>query len=388
MIPNIYDSIRPLNDQEVPVVVEQLVKHPVMDMIFKHLSMSEAEIASVKQLALMSKTVKQFKENVASMFVNYIAKKTTFSLTISGRSRLGGDEAFTYISNHRDIILDSAFLNELIHQLGYRMPEVAIGDNLLLEPWIELLVKLCGCFIVKRNLGGRDVLLEAKKLSGYMHYNITTAEHSQWIAQREGRAKDSNDRTQISLLKMLAMEGEGDIVSRIKELNIVPLSISYEFDPCDYLKAREMQYKRDNASYKKTQEEDALNMQTGLLGYKGRVHFSLAEPLNHILDQVPTTLPKQQQFECIAQLIDKEIFKHYRLYANHYIALDLMQNQTRYKNYYSEEEKQFFIDYIIGQVAKIEMEEGYVKDIPYLYACMIKMYANPALNKLQVVGEL
>ncbi len=385
MIPKEFDSIRPLNEQEVPVAIDALLKNPVMRTIYKMLELKPEEINKLETVAHSCTNVTDFKERIAALFVSVVARRSTFSLTISGRSLLGGDMPFTFISNHRDIILDSAFLNVLLHQIGYRMPQVAIGDNLLLEKWIEQVVKLCACFIVRRNLEGRDVLLAAKQLSGYMHYNID-AGNSQWIAQREGRAKDSNDRTQQSVLKMLAMQGEGDIKERLRHLNIVPLAVSYEYDPCDYLKAREMQYKRDNGSYKKSGAEDALNMQTGLLGYKGRVHFTIAGKLNDILDQVPSHLPKQQQYELIAKLIDREIFKSYRLYPNHYVALDLMNNSDRYSTHYSPDEKQCFIDYVIGQVAKIEMAPGYTKDIPFLYACMIKMYANPAWNKLQVTG--
>ncbi|WP_052081979.1 1-acyl-sn-glycerol-3-phosphate acyltransferase [Porphyromonas macacae] len=386
MIPEQFNSIRPLNAQEVPEAIEALLNHPAMEAVFNHLSLKKKEIEDISALALTCKNVLEFKQKVATIFIDYISKKTTFSLSLSGRSRLEEDIPCTYISNHRDIILDSAFLNLLLYQISYKMPQVAIGDNLLIEVWIEQLVRLCGCFIVRRNLEGRSVLTEAKTLSEYMHYNILHGE-SQWIAQREGRAKDSNDLTQISVLKMLAMGGEGSVVERLAGLNIVPLSVSYEYDPCDYLKAREMQYKRDNANYKKTAQEDALNMQTGLFSYKGRVHFTIAGKLNDILDQVSETLPKQQQYEIVAELINREIFKNYRLYPSNYIALDIMYDNNRYSTHYSAEEKQLFIDYILGQVAKIELEEGYTKDIPFLYACMIKMYATPAMNKEKTIGS-
>ncbi|WP_329903987.1 acyltransferase [Porphyromonas pogonae] len=377
-----FESIRPLMDCEVTEAVNYLASLPVLEDTFNNLHSGypwELLVAKAKECH----TVEEFKLRISFFLVMRIAENTAFSLSLSGKSKLNSNTPYTFISNHRDIILDSAFLNVLAADAGLKIPQVAIGDNLLLDEWVKILVKLNNSFIVKRNLKGRDTLFAAKELSEYMHENIVQG-NSQWIAQREGRAKDANDTTQLSLLKMLAMGGaSSDFIESIKELNIVPLTCSYEYDPCDYLKVREMQYKRDNENYKKTPQEDALNMKSGVMGYKGRVHLTLSRPLNEIIDRISPKLPKQNQAEELAKLLDKEIHSNYRLYPGNYVALDLLNKTELYASHYSEEEKQFFIDYIIGQVAKIEVEEGYTKDIPFLYHKMLQMYANPAINKLR-----
>lgn len=190
--------------------------------------------------------------------------------------------------------------------------EIAIGDNLLIYPWIKKLVRVNKSFIVQRALSMRQMLESSARMSRYIHFAVTQKQENVWIAQREGRAKDSNDRTQDSVLKMLAMGGEGDIIDRLKELHIVPVALSYEYDPCDFLKAKEMQQKRDSETFKKSQADDLTNMQTGIFGYKGRVHFQTGPCINEELEAL-RGLPKTEVFTQVSTLIDKHIHRNYRL---------------------------------------------------------------------------
>ena len=212
-----------------------------------------------------------------------------------------------------------------------------------------------------------------------MQYTMGHKAEAIWVAQREGRAKDSNDRTQESILKMLAMGGEGDVVDRLLEVNIVPLAISYEYDPCDFLKAQEFQLKRDIEGYKKTIQDDLRNMETGLVGYKGHVHFQPAPCLNDELVKLDRSLPKTELYKQIASMIDTQIHRNYRMYPCNYIAHDLLEHSSSFASHYSKEEKERFELYLNGQLEKIDIDN---KDIPYLYDKLLQMYANPLKNYL------
>ena len=279
-----FDDIRPLNNSEVKDAIEKLVANEDFERALRYIKPNlNWEEFSVAMRAC--KTKEEFKSTLAYDAVMTVAKNTTFSLTISGRSRLPKDKAAcTFISNHRDIVLDASFLNVMLYDVGYGMTQVAIGDNLLIRPWIETLVRLNNSFIVKRGVSVRQMLEVSKMLSSYIHHAIKDVKESVWIAQREGRAKDSDDRTQGSVLKMLSIGGDKDnLLLNLMDLNIVPVAISYEFDPCDFLKAKEFQMKRDDPDYVKCQRDDLLSMETGILNNKGRVHFTITSPINDSL---------------------------------------------------------------------------------------------------------
>lgn len=375
-----YDNIRPLLPHEVPAAIEELLQNAELKAVYNSLG-TTPNWDELSSLLRSCQSVKEFKEKFSANLVRYVMSKTCKSVSaLQGTDNLDSKMAYTYISNHRDIILDSAILNVLAYDAGLDYPEIAIGDNLLVAPWVEKLVKLNGNFLVRRNLQGREVLLAAKELSGYMN-DAVSAGISVWIAQREGRAKDSNDRTQPALLKMLSLSGSSrDIVRNLINLNIVPLTCSYEYDPCDYLKAREMQLKRD-IDYIKTKAEDALNMKTGVLGYKGRVQFTLGTPLNQIIELHDwSVIPDGQRAEELARLLDIEIHKNYTLYPCNYIAWDMLNGNPQYQHKYTDNDIQVFTQYIEGQLDKIEMPQGVVADRAYLKVRILEMYANPAIN--------
>jgi hypothetical protein len=382
-VPTNFDEIRPYNNDEVKDAIESLTRDADFERAFRYIQ-PNVDWKVFSDLMRSFKTKEDFKSNLVYKFVTDLAKKTTFSLTFSGRSRLPKDKKpCTFISNHRDIVLDPSFLNIMLFDVGYGMTQVAIGNNLLIRPWIKTIVRLINSFIVKRNVPVRQMLEVSKELSAYIRHTITVTKDSIWIAQREGRAKDSNDRTQGSILKMLNMSGDKDIVSNLMDLNIVPVSISYEYDPCDYLKAKEFQQKRDDPNFTKSQRDDLLSMETGFLCNKGRVHFSVGTPINDELVKLdPSTMEKNELVCTIAGLIDKEIFKHYHFYPCNYIAYDMLTRTNRFSEYYSLKDKQHFEKYLQGQLDKIVLLN---KDEDFLRTKILEMYSNPLKNHLSVL---
>ena len=374
-----FEDIRPLNQDEVQAAIEELLASEEFRHALRYVK-PDLDWDQLSAAMRACKTKEQFKSTLAYDAVMTVAKKTTFSLTISGRSRLPeGKPACTFISNHRDIVLDASFLNVMLYDVGYGMTQVAIGDNLLIRPWIKTFVRLNNSFIVKRGVSVRQMLEVSDTLSAYINHTIKDTKESIWIAQREGRAKDSNDQTQPSVLKMLCMAGGKDIIGNLKSLNLVPVAISYEFDPCDYLKAQEFQLKRDNPEYHKTQRDDLLNMETGILNNKGRVHFTISKLINEQLDQLDPNMNRNELFAAVASIIDKEIYRHYRFYPNNYVAYDLLSGTRRFSDHYGLKDKKAFEEYLQKQLDKIVIHN---KDENFLRKKILEMYANPLKNFL------
>ena len=304
-IPAEFDEIRPYNPEELPVIFEELIADPEFKEVMTR-AFPQMPYEHICGAMRMSKSNLEFQKALVKPFLEGLLKKLSsgFELTFDCKEQL--NDAL-YISNHRDIILDSALLDvALVNQIDNTV-EIAIGDNLLIRPWIKKLVRVNRSFIVQRSLTMRELLASSKRLSSYIHYAIAEKKQPVWIAQREGRAKDSNDFTAESVLKMLAMYSSADPVEALKQLNIAPTTLSYEYDPCDYLKAKEFQQKRDNPDHKKSPLDDLLNMQTGLFGYKGRIHFHVAKCINDDLDALDATLTKGEKFAAAKEIIDKAI---------------------------------------------------------------------------------
>ncbi len=378
MNPTAFDDIRPYHDEELPAVYEELIADPAFQKAVSSI-MPGVPFEAIAQKMRSCRTKLEFQKAFCYGLLWNIVKECASGLTIDHSALPDKEKPYTYISNHRDIILDSGFLSILLLDLDMNTVEIAIGDNLLIYPWIKKVVRINKSFIVQRALTMRQMLEASALMSNYMHYTIRDKKQSIWIAQREGRAKDSNDRTQDSVLKMLAMGGEGSVLERLAEMNIAPLSLSYEYDPCDYLKAQEFQLKRDVEGYKKSTQDDLLNMKTGLFGFKGRVHFQVAELINDDLLKQDASLPKTELFACVSALIDRKIHANYRLYPGNYVACDLLDGTTTFAGNYSAEEKQTFEDYIAGQLDKISIPN---KDVEFLREKLLVMYANPVINYL------
>lgn len=384
-IPEEFADVCPFSDSEFHEKMVQLVKEPMFKGVVNYaLPGVDYDLFVEKLLSLKGKD--DFQVQVMKPFLEQLVKSTTDGLTISGEDNYEKGKSYTFISNHRDIVLDASFLN--LNLIGVDRPttEVAIGNNLLIYDWISILVRLNKSFIVKRDLISHQRLEGAMQLSNYVHFALKEKKHSVWIAQREGRAKDSDDRTQESLLKMLGMGGEGKtFFSRIKELNLMPLSISYEYDPNDYLKAKEFLMKKRDSSFKKSQEDDLLSMSTGIMGYKGRVHFEIMPCVSLKLDKMSPDMDKTELLNFVRTEIDKSIYKGYRIYPCNYIAYDMVHETNGFLgNGYNEDEKAKFIAYVEGQLSKVEVETT-DDEKDFMRNMIYTMYSNPLKNKLSLM---
>ena len=377
-IPQKFDAIRPWEPEDLPEVYERLLSNPQFQQVLAYLY-PQVPFEMIAQKLKACKNNLDFQLAFAYDFVHGILKKAATGCEMDCGA-IDNTRNYTFISNHRDIVLDSAILDVLLVDNKFKTTcEIAIGDNLLSLPWVKDLVRVNKAFIVERALSMRQMLMSSKRLSDYMHFAIKEKNENIWIAQREGRAKDSDDRTQKSILQMMSMGGEGSIIDRLKQLHLVPLAISYEYDPCDYLKAKEYQQKRDNAEWKKGPTDDLISMQTGIFGYKGHVHYHAAPCLDEYLNTIDPDMPKQDLYNKVAAHIDHEIHCNYRLYPGNYVALDLLENTDVHASEYTEEEKAKFMKYIEGQLAKIDLPN---KDEAYLRERLLTMYANPVRNYL------
>ena len=363
-IPGEFDEIRPYEAEEMKPAFEALLGDRQFQMVLKGFAPWLPKPVRNGLLRLAFKGVNtplDFQLRFMKPVVNYIIRKHTDGCCFDDAALMRKDSRYTFVSNHRDIVLDSAFLDVMLVKAGYPTTvEIGIGDNLLIYPWIKRLVRMNKAFTVRRGLSLRETLAASQLMSRYIHYAVTQKRENIWIAQREGRAKDSSDHTQEAVLKMLAMGGD------LSELNIVPLTISYEYDPCDYLKAQEFQQKRDNPAFKKSKQDDLDNMRTGILGYKGRVMYRTAAPVNSWMGEL-ADLPKTEFYKALAERMDREIHRGYELFPG----------SSDNAAHYSAADKQRFDDYLKAQMAKISLPD---KDEPFLRERMLTMYANPLEN--------
>ncbi|MDD4489547.1 MAG: 1-acyl-sn-glycerol-3-phosphate acyltransferase [Paludibacter sp.] len=378
-----FDSIRCYDKKEIPAVLERLSndKH-FINLLSTIYPLLPKEV--LKQRLVSFDNVDDFQKAIVYPFLQYLESNLTKGIKLLGLDKIDKNRSYLYVSNHRDIILDSTLLCGKLIENDMETVEIAIGDNLLVFPWIEDLVRLNKSFIVRRNPGAKQMLESSKLLSAYMAHTINEKKRSIWIAQREGRAKDSDDRTQESLLKMFNMGGIGTFTENLTALHICPLSISYEYDPCDYLKAKEFQQKRDNSDYKKSPQDDLLSMKIGVMGYKGRIVYKMAGEISDEIRKLGEEFQNRNELvAAIASLIDTKIHSNYEIYKVNKIAYDILNGSTEFSQSYSLLEKLDFEKYIAMQINKIDLEN---KDLDFLKIKMLEMYANPLRNALSVVN--
>ena len=379
-----FSDIAPYEDSLFQEKIRSLVKQPG----FLHAvgyTMPKEDVPFLIEELLKITNTHDFQVEVMLPFLELIAKTTTSGISLGGVKYLNPNLSYTYITNHRDIVLDASFLNLALTRRGIPSTEVAIGNNLLVYDWIEDLVRLNKSFIVKRDTGVREALTAARQLSAYIHHTILDKRESVWIAQREGRAKDSSDRTQQSLIKMLALDGEGSFIERIEEINLMPVSISYEIDPNDYLKAREFLLKRRDPGYKKSQRDDLFSMETGLLQFKGKVHFQLTPRINSRLEQIGNTKDKNTAAKWVGRIIDQAIHRSYEIFDINYIAYDLLHKSDRFAANYTVARKNEVCDYFNSQLDKVDLQDISVEEREFMLNTMYVMYANPLKNKLRTI---
>lgn len=382
MIPSEFDEIRPYLPEELPQIYEELIADPefqaVMGYVFKDIPF-EHVAAKIRGC----KTNLDFQVNMVLPFLQQVLAKLSTGLTMSIENKENLAKSLC-ISNHRDIIMDSAFLCMVLVQNTGNTVEIAIGDNLLIRPWIKKLVRVNRSFIVQRSASIREMLASSKRLSSYMHHAITERQQPIWIAQREGRAKDSNDRTQEGLIKMMSMYSSDDIIDALKVLNIAPTTISYEFDPCDYLKAKEFQQKRDNPEWKKAPQDDLINMKAGMFGYKGGIHYHVADCINDEIDAIDRSLGKNEKTAAVARIIDKHIHKNYKFWPINYYFYELLTGDARFADKYTAEDKAKLDIYLQGQIEKVDLPE---RDDEFCRTKILEMYANPVINYIKATEE-
>jgi hypothetical protein len=377
MQPYNFDEIRPYNDSEVRDVLQSLIKEDVVLKMVKSL-FPEKDINDIIALSQSINTIDEFQEKFIHKMVRRVASNSTDGISISGFDNMNKDESYLLISNHRDIILDSAFLNILLKENEFKTTEIAIGDNLLIYKWITDIVKLNKSFVVHRDAPVKLLVEYSKRLSTYIRTRITGNKNSVWIAQREGRAKDGNDKTQPGLLKMFHMSADKDFYESFSELNLTPFCLSYEYDPCDAMKIGEVYLKLNNIPYKKTKEDDINSMVTGIQGYKGRVHLAVGKALKEELKEAAVISNKNEQMKKLAEIIDEHMYQLYHLWPNNYIAYDMLQESNEFEQFYSEQEKQDFGAYIAKKVAGFQQEPEKHKEL------LLKFYSYPLVNKLKL----
>jgi hypothetical protein len=382
MVPRLnFDDIRPFYDSEVQEHIQLILHDTEFQRIFNRLIGNPAKIEQFRGLLSKIQTVKDLQHQfMYHLIEDLILKPTTDGLTSSGLDQLDKNKSYLFISNHRDIILDSAIMNYLIVLEGMNTTEIAIGNNLLIEKWIEYAVKLNRTFVVRRNLPVRELLMASKKLSEYIRRNIRKKNTSVWIAQREGRTKDGNDKTQPALLKMLNLSNTSELAEGFNELNIVPFTISYEIEPCGISKIDEL-YKKQTEGFEKTQEDDLRSMGHGLVSPKGRVHFAFGTPVNQNFEfDSPGNIGVGEQIDKLAEFIDRQIYLNYKLWPNNYIAEDLLNDSKANTSHYTEIQHQHFTNLMDQALNRIEGDKQVIRKM------FLMMYANPLLNYRKAIA--
>ncbi len=383
IIPAEFEKMRSFEDDEVRGAILSLLD----DRSFRKIVKANVKFIPIWLLKFYTKrfkTVNSFQLGMIYPILKRILRKATTGYSADFTALPQGREDFIYLSNHRDIVLDSAFLDYHLLLSGMKSVEIGIGNNLLIHPWIETLVRLNRSFVVNRSATATELLESSQQLSRYIRFVIEQKKAPVWLAQREGRAKDSDDRTQKSVLKMLAMSGDDSMTlsEKLQSLHICPLTISYEYDPCDWLKATEFQMKRDNPGFRKSKQDDLINMKTGIWGFKGHMHYHVAAPIDSEIAALDTSVPRNQFLDQVAQIIDRHIFEGYRIYPCNRIALDMLRGDSAESANYTPDQKREFEQYLEGQLKKISIPNP---DWDFLKERILTMYANPLINQKSVM---
>jgi 1-acyl-sn-glycerol-3-phosphate acyltransferase len=370
-----FDEIRPFYDYEVSDALQSIAKHPMMKALMQFTFPDRNEEFWLNQFKNIN-SISDFQHCCISQTVRQILKQSSEGLSTSGFDKLDKNTAYLFISNHRDIVLDTSLLNLVLLDRGFIMTSSAIGDNLVQKTFLHVLAKLNRNFLVQRGLPLRDQLNSSKIMSEYIYNLLQKENRSVWIAQREGRTKDGNDATQQGVLKMLAMAaGDQPLTDFFKTLKIVPLSISYEYDPTDVLKMPQAMAKSKNEVYIKDQDEDFKTMLSGVLGQKKRIHLHAGEVLDVEFDEIASKIEnKNKQLQAISQIIDDSIIQNYRLWPTKFIAYDILHGTNQYSEYYTEDEKMLFER---RMEMRIDISDSVLKQ------SFLEMYANPVINKMK-----
>jgi hypothetical protein len=373
-----FDDIRPYTDSEISDAMERIVSNPYFAYVVKFLY-PDVPVEAVKSKFRSFNSVNSFQVNVMDYAIQNIVKSSSSGLSYSGFENLVNSKRYLFLSNHRDILLDSAILQIVLHANKHEPSEITFGDNLMESSgFIVDIGRSNKMFKLIRGGSPRQIFINSLHTSRYIRYAINEKHESIWIAQRNGRSKDGNDQTQPAVLKMFAMSGERDFVHDFAELNIAPVVISYEFDPGDFLKTREIYISR-RQPYIKTKDEDIKSIINGIKQFKGKIHLAVAPPVSEEeLLKIEET-PKNERIQNLAKLIDRRVYEKYRLWNNNYIAYDLLHGNL-FENIYSKEERTEFKAYMNKMLSKIEGDKDELESI------FLGIYANPVVNHIKING--
>ena len=370
-----FESISPYSDAEASEALSKLAENPYVAVASQKFFPDEAP-DFLQNILKQIKTVDQFQEMVMSKFVRWVIDHTAHNFSYDGISNLNTHKTFLALSNHRDIILDPAITQLILHTNGLPMTEIAVGDNLISSKEIEYLIRSNRMIKVIRGVSARELYLSSQMLSKYIRLNITNERRSIWLAQRQGRTKDGYDTTEQGLLKMLDMSGEGDFQKNFEELNIIPMSISYEIEPCDILKAREIVISRTQ-KYVKAPGEDFNSIMVGIMQPKGNIHLHIGKPLTSEEIAEAAMCDKNDRYQLIRNAVDARVIQGYKLWGNNYIAYDILKQTDKYAANYTAEQKAKFLGYMEHQLGTVEPEinRDELKEV------FLGIYANPVVAK-------
>jgi len=370
-----FDAIRPFYDSEINEALHDVVNHPMMKTMM-NFTFPEVEDEVWKDQLKKTHSIRDFQCNFIYNTIQKVLEKSSEGLTTSGFEKLEKNTSYLFISNHRDILLDTTLLNVCLFEHGLVMTASAIGDNLVKKAFLATLAKLNRNFLVLRGLTPREMLQSSKLLAEYIGQLLLRENRSVWIAQREGRTKDGNDETNPGVLKMIGMgSDEANLMDYFKKLKIVPVSISYEYDPTDVLKMPQLMAEANNEVYVKDKNEDFMTILSGIMGTKKRIHISVGDVLDQEIDQIVAENDNvNKQIQALAQTIDDMVLKNYQLWPTNFIAYDILNETDKFAHKYKESEKSLF-------ERRLEMRIG--SDNPVTRQGFLAMYANPVVNKLK-----
>ena len=370
-----FESISPYNDEEAAHALGILADHPLLSE-FSRYFFPDQQPDFLKSVLKSVKTVDDFQELVMSRFVEWVLEKTVRNFSYDGIGNIDPQKRFLALSNHRDIILDPAITQLVLFRNRIPLTEIAVGDNLISSQTIEYLLRSNRMIKVVRGVSARELYLSSQMLSKYIRLNITEGRSSIWLAQRQGRTKNGYDLTEQGLLKMLDMSGSADFQKNFEELNIIPMSISYEYEPCDILKAREVVISRKR-KYVKAEGEDLNSIIVGIKQTKGNVHLNIGAPLTSEEISLAAQCDKNDRYQLIRHAVDRRVVDGYRLWKNNYIAYDLLNHSYKYSHMYEPADAEAFVAYMQHQLDTVEPEINR-EDLRRIF---LDIYANPVVSK-------
>ena len=374
-----FDSIRHYHDSEVQEALSSILNHPMFKSLiaFTFPEKSETEL---KEIFSSINSIDDFQSKFVYHSLQRVLAISSEGVTTSGFEKLDPDGAYLYISNHRDILLDTSLLNVLLMEHGKKLTASAIGDNLVKKSFVLARARLNRNFLVRRGLSPRELLMSSKLMSEFIYHMLSDEKRPVWIAQREGRTKDGNDATNPGVLKMIGMASdEKDVMDYFKKLKIVPVSISYEYDPTDKLKMPQLLAQLKDEVYIKGKNEDFVNIMSGLLGQKKHIHIHIGDVIDSEIDVIKEEFDSSnKQVQALANVLDREIISNYKLWPTNYIAYDVVHKSNKFENKYTENEKQVFLKRLGLRVDK--------ENEPLLQG-FLAMYSNPVVNKMKYENE-